>query len=118
MGLVLFDPTAKGRRSVEYPWAWSDEAWRVRLREIRDGWGRTEFLDSCLAEWSPDQRDDPAFRAWFLAHMRRGLSPGSALAFFRMMMESDVSDVLPVVRVPACAASTTGLIGERIDRVD
>ena len=106
VGLVLFDPTAKGRRSVEYPWAWSDEAWRVRLREIRDGWGRTEFLDSCLAEWSPDQRDDPAFRAWFLAHMRRGLSPGSALAFFRMMMESDVSDVLPVVRVPTVILSS------------
>ncbi len=54
VGLVLFDPTAKGRRSVEHPWAWSDEAWRVRLREIRDGWGRTEFLDACLTEWSPE----------------------------------------------------------------
>jgi class 3 adenylate cyclase len=32
--------------------------------------------------------------------MRRSLSPGSALAFFRMMMDSDVSDVLPTVRVP------------------
>jgi hypothetical protein len=38
--------------------------------------------------------------------MRRGLSPGSALAFFRMMMESDVSDVLPVVRVPTVILSS------------
>ncbi len=107
-GLVLFDPTAKGRRSDDYPWALGDEEWRVRLREIRDGWGRTEFLDTCLAEWSPEQRDDPEFRAWFHAHMRRGLSPGSALAFFRMMMDSDVTDVLPVVRVPTVVLSSPG----------
>ena len=105
-GLVLFDPTAKGRRSEDYPWALSDEAWRLRLREIREGWGRTEFLDACLAEWSPAQRDDPEFRSWFLAHMRRSLSPGSALAFFRMMMDSDVSEVLPVVRVPTVVLSS------------
>ena len=38
--------------------------------------------------------------------MRRGLSPGSALAFFRMMRESDVSDVLPTVRVPTVVLAT------------
>ncbi|HSC90530.1 MAG TPA: adenylate/guanylate cyclase domain-containing protein [Gaiellaceae bacterium] len=105
-GLVLFDPTAKGRRSGDYPWAPSDDEWRVRLREVRDGWGRTEFLDACLADWSPEQHDDPEFRAWFLSHMRRGLSPGSALAFFRMTMDSDVAEVLPVVRVPTVVLSS------------
>jgi class 3 adenylate cyclase len=107
-GLVLYDPTAKGLRTDDYPWAMSSDEWRVQLREIREGWGRTEFLDARLAEWSPDQRDDPEFRAWFLTHMRRGLSPGSALAFFRMMMESDVTDVLPVVRVPTVVLSSPG----------
>lgn len=100
LGLVLFDPTAKGMRSDDYPWAPTEEQWIRRLREIREGWGRTAFLDACLAEWSPRQRDDLPFRAWFHSHMRRGLSPGSALAFFRMTMESDVSDVLSAVRVP------------------
>jgi len=107
-GLVLFDPTAKGLRSDDYPWAMSADEWRTQLREIRDGWGRTEFLDARLAEWSPQQRDDPEFRAWFLTHMRRGLSPGSALAFFRMMMDSDVTEVLPVVRVPTVVLSSPG----------
>jgi class 3 adenylate cyclase len=104
--LVLFDPTAKGRPTEDYPWALSEERWRKLLKEIRDGWGRTKFLEARLAEWSPDQRDDPQFRAWFLAHMRRSLSPGSALAFFRMMMDSDVSDVLPAVRVPTVVLSS------------
>lgn len=105
-GLVLFDPTAKGRRTPDYPWALDDAEWRTRLREIRDGWGSTEFLDARLVEWAPERSDDPEFRSWFLAHMRRGLSPGSALALFRMMMESDVSDVLPAVRVPTVVLSS------------
>jgi pimeloyl-ACP methyl ester carboxylesterase len=105
-GLVLFDPSAKGRRTADYPWALDEAEWRTRLREIREGWGRTEFLDARLAEWAPERCDDPDFRLWFLAHMRRGLSPGSALAFFRMTMESDVTDVLPVVRVPTVVLSS------------
>ena len=64
-GLVLFDPSAKGRRTPDYPWALTDAQWRDRLAEIRVGWGRTEFLDACLAEWSPRQLGDPEFRAWF-----------------------------------------------------
>jgi class 3 adenylate cyclase/alpha-beta hydrolase superfamily lysophospholipase len=105
-GLVLIDPSAKGRRTPDYPWARTEGEWRRWLAEVREGWGRTEFLDRCLAEWSPTKRDDPEFREWFHAHMRRGLSPGSALAFFRMTMDSDVSDLLPAVRVPTVVLSS------------
>ena len=105
-GLVLFDPTAKGRLTPDYPWEPDDAEWRNRLAQIREGWGRTDFLEDMLAEWSPAQREDPEFCAWFISHMRRGLSPGSAVAFFRMMRDSDVSDVLPVVRVPTVVLSS------------
>ena len=105
-GLVLIDPTAKGHRTDDYPWAPTEEEWRATLAEVEEGWGRTEFLDLRLADWAPTKQDDPEFRAWFHAHMRRGLSPGSALAFFRMMMDSDVSEVLPAVRVPTVILSS------------
>jgi class 3 adenylate cyclase len=105
-GLVLFDPTAKGRRTPDYPWALTDEEWSSWLDEVREGWGSTDFLERRLAEWAPSEQHDPEFRTWFLAHMRRGLSPGSALAFFRMVMESDVSEVLPSVRVPTVVLSS------------
>jgi class 3 adenylate cyclase len=36
--------------------------------------------------------------------MRRSLSPGAALSFFRTMMEADVTDVLAAVRVPTLIA--------------
>ena len=45
--------------------------------------------------------DDEGFRAWWVTYLRRSLSPGAAVAFYRMMMESDVSDVLPLVRAQA-----------------
>jgi class 3 adenylate cyclase len=105
-GLVLFDPTAKGRRTPDYPWALTDEEWRSWLNEVREGWGRTDFLERQLAEWAPTMQHDPQFRTWFIAHMRRGLSPGSAVAFFQMVRESDVSDVLPSVRVPTVVLSS------------
>ncbi len=60
---------------------------------------------------APEQEDDPLFRWWFVAHMRRGLSPGSSLAFFRMMMDSDVTDVLPAVRVPTVVLASATNVG-------
>ena len=105
-GLVLFIPTAKSRPGPDYPWALDEQAWQTQLADIEERWGSTAYLDERLAEWAPTKRDDPQFRAWFHAHIRRGLSPGSALAFFRMMRESDVSEVLPTVRVPTVVLAT------------
>ena len=53
-----------------------------------------------LHEWAPTVADDAAFQEWFVGHMRRSLSPGAALAFFRTMKDADVSDILPSVAVP------------------
>jgi pimeloyl-ACP methyl ester carboxylesterase len=111
-GLVLLYPTARGRRSTDYPWAPDDDEWRTILAEIRNGWGTTEYLSARLEDWAPTLKDDDEFRAWFIAHMRRGLSPGSALSFFRMMMDSDVSDVLPAVRVPTVVFAKPSERGE------
>jgi class 3 adenylate cyclase/pimeloyl-ACP methyl ester carboxylesterase len=99
-GLVLLDPSASGARTPDYPWAPTEQEWRTRLAEVREGWGTRDFFERFLREWAPTMADDEAFQEWFVWHMRRSLSPGAALAFFRMMKESDVTDVLPAVRVP------------------
>jgi len=99
--LLLLDPIAKGTRAADYPWAPTEDEWRLRLAEIREAWGRRDFFERLLREWSPEAPRDREFVEWFVAHMRRSLSPGAAVALFRMAMESDVSDVLPAVRVPS-----------------
>jgi class 3 adenylate cyclase len=98
--LILHEPRIKGRRSDDYPWAKSDEDWRAWLREVGASWGSTEFLEGQLREYSPSVADDPDFRSWYVRHMRSSASPGAAAAFQRMVMEGDVTDVLPTVRVP------------------
>ena len=99
-GLVVFDPRVKGTRTDDYPWADTPETWRERLAEVRAGWGSRDYLERLAEEWAPEVADDPAFRDWFVWHMRRSLSPGAALTTFRAAMELDVSDVLSAVRVP------------------
>jgi class 3 adenylate cyclase/pimeloyl-ACP methyl ester carboxylesterase len=99
-GLILIDPSARGRRAPDYPWAPTDEEWRDWLAQVSEGWGKRDFFERLLKEQAPTKADDAAFLEWFVWHMRRSLSPGAALSFYRMMMESDVSDVLSAVRVP------------------
>jgi class 3 adenylate cyclase len=99
-GVVLFDPMVRGLRSEQYPWAPTEEEARERLAAIRAGWGERTFLENLAAEWAPEVAADAAFRAWFVDHMRRSMTPGAAVTSFRAQMELDVTDVLSAVRVP------------------
>jgi class 3 adenylate cyclase len=110
-GLMLLDPSVRGLRAPDYPWAPTEEEWRRRIADVRAGWGSREYLLRLLSEWAPTVADDVDFQDWFVEHMRRSMSPGAALAFFRTMMEADVRDVLPSVRVPTlilCRSSERG----------
>ena len=110
-GLVLFDPEPRGLRADDYPWAPTEVEWRERLREVREGWGTREYLERLAAELAPTRAHDPAFRDWFVTHMRRSLSPGAALAFHRMTAEADVSDVLSAIRVPTLILHRPSMVG-------
>ena len=118
--LVLFDPSPKGRRSPDYPWARSDEEWRDWLREVGEGWGTPEFFGRQLREYTPTRAEDEEFRAWYVRHMRQSASPGAAVAFQRMVMDGDVTDVLAAIRVPtlvlhrASSAGPAAYVAERI----
>lgn len=90
----------RGTRTDDYPWARSDDEWDQWLAEVREGWGRREFLERLADAWAPSEADDLEFRAWFVSHMRRSLSPAAVVAFFRAVRHADASDVMPAVRVP------------------
>lgn len=109
--LVLYDPHARSTPSDDYPWAPTEEEWRRRLTEVRDGWGTVEHFRRLLAEWAPERAGDEEFLAWFVLHMRRSMSPGAALAFLRATMGADVCDVLQAVRVPTLVLAAPDRIG-------
>jgi len=98
--LILLEPMVRGTWSPDYPWTPTEDEWRQRLAEIRDGWGSREYFVRLLHEWAPDAPEDEEFVDWFATHLRRSMSPGAAVALFRTTMESDVSGVLAAVRVP------------------
>jgi class 3 adenylate cyclase len=110
-GLALLEPSVRGSRATDYPWAPSEEEWRQRLAAVREGWGRREYFAELLQELGPSIAGDKTFLDWFVTHMRRSLSPGAALAFYRSMMSADVSDVLPAVRVPTLVLCRPSLRG-------
>ncbi len=110
-GLVLFDPSVKGTRTPDYPWAPTQEEWRERLAAVRAGWGERGYLEGLAREWAPEVAERDDFRDWFVWHMRRSLSPGAALTSFRTAMELDVRDVLTAVRVPTLVLPRPALPG-------
>ena len=68
------------------------------IEDIRRGWGTREYADATMDRFHPDA--DAAYREWYVNVQRLAASPGAAVAFFRMLYESDISDVLPSIRVP------------------
>lgn len=90
--LVLFSPYA----TVE-----ADEADRQAwVRDMRDHWGEREWMERFSAQISPEYADDPELMDWFVWMQRAAASPAAAADFARMQMETDITDVLPTIKVP------------------
>jgi class 3 adenylate cyclase len=91
--LALFHPVATPAEPSEF-----EEAW---IRRIRSQWGTQEFTDELLQIISPalyERGDDE--RLWFANWLRVSLSPEFAYAFNRASLESDLRQVMPVVKAP------------------
>ena len=53
-----------------------------------------------MRAWAPSMAEDPALVAWFARMQRLAASPGEARIISRAMVDLDVRDVLPRIRVP------------------
>jgi class 3 adenylate cyclase len=89
--LALFHPV------VRFPGV--DEALSELVR-LRDEWGTQAFSDQLL-EWNvPSFLESEEDRLWFANWLRVGASPAVAYGMNRAWIETDLSEVLPAVRVP------------------
>jgi class 3 adenylate cyclase len=91
--LVLFHPVVAGGGTE------SREV-QEELGAIRERWGTREFSDELVQLVSPTLYSDEAYRDWCADALRVGASPAVAYALNRAYRESDLSEVLPAVRVP------------------
>jgi len=101
-GLILVNPHASPADVPPAPRS-GDEA--------RESWGTRELSEELARAVYPSLASDPAFLRWHADYLRFSASPGAAAEFFRMLHDTDISDVLPTIRLPT-------LIVYRPDRRD
>jgi class 3 adenylate cyclase len=94
IALVVFQPSARGGH-----WE-SPEEMEKELRELRERWGTQEWCDELLRQLAPTLAERDEDREWFANWLRVGASPSVAHALNRAFYDTDLSDVLPAVRVP------------------
>ena len=77
----------------------TEEEHRAELRRIRQAFGRQEEFDREDGGY-PSMDHDDEFRRALRATVRASTSPGGAVDFLRTYFETDIRDVLPLIRVP------------------
>jgi class 3 adenylate cyclase/pimeloyl-ACP methyl ester carboxylesterase len=88
--IVLFHPIARHDETIDHD----------RLAELRERWGTQAYCDWMLSFNAPSLLESDEERHWFANWIRVGASPASAYAQNRAFAETDLSDLLPAVRVP------------------
>ena len=76
------------------------EIWHRRVREARSKWGTREYQMRELRRYWPSLVGDRMFEQWYVNHERLAASPGAAAWFMRVLMETDIREVLPAISVP------------------
>ena len=94
-GLILIHSPARARQDVDYPIG-LDEATLGHWQKMMSEWD----LDSIIMMAFPSRGNDERFIQWGRRYMRSMASPTAMLAYSREMMETDVRDLLPSIRVP------------------
>jgi class 3 adenylate cyclase len=103
--LVLYRPFGRGLQSPEYPWAPTREHALERLRVTRQNWGNRAFFESRARRLNPQWADDPDYIEWFVWNNRLSVNPGAMVELRRIWHETDITDVLPSIRVPTLVLS-------------
>jgi len=110
-GLVLFHPMVKGEGT-------DDREKQQELSELREQWGTQAWCDELLKVGSPTLYANVEHRRWFSNWLRVGASPSAAYALNRAYAETDLTEVLPAVRVPTLVLYRQGRLGAEEDALD
>jgi class 3 adenylate cyclase len=100
VALILQNTWPRVIEAPDYPIGDPVEKWHQRVREVRTRWGEREYQLGQLRKYYPSKVGDPVFEQWYVNHERLAASPGAAAWFMRILMETDIREVLPAISVP------------------
>jgi len=96
--LIMYASVARTSWAADYHWAMTLEQ-REELSERNIAtWG--EVNSEAMSAWAPSMAADPTLVAWFARMQRLAASPGEARIISRAMIDVDVREALPRIRVP------------------
>jgi class 3 adenylate cyclase len=103
--LVTYGAAPRMAWAPDYTWGIRPELYNEAAKEaVRDGWG-----DGVLLElFAPCCADDERMREVWGTFQRLGASPSMGVATLEAMLEIDVRDILPSVRVPTLLIHRAG----------
>jgi class 3 adenylate cyclase/pimeloyl-ACP methyl ester carboxylesterase len=110
-GLVLNSASSRLYRTEDYPFGFPERIRESGLAWWLERWGTGRQLELT----APALADDPHELEGMGRFERFAASPGVARAFFRLIAQYDVREILPAVRVPTLVLHRTG---DRYIRVD
>jgi class 3 adenylate cyclase len=96
--LVLINTAPRMSRSPELPWLPTRAEREREIQAMVSAWSDPQAVADQFGIGSPSATDEE--RQGFARVIRLSVSPGSAAAYLRMNMDVDISDVLPLIRVP------------------
>ena len=91
--LALFHPSVR--------WPLGEQETQEMLSNIRERWGTQEHADKMLQSGGLSLYPNDEYRRWFANSQRVNMSPAVAYALHRAFSETDLTDLLPAIRVPA-----------------
>jgi class 3 adenylate cyclase/pimeloyl-ACP methyl ester carboxylesterase len=112
LGLVLYNPVAKGTWAPDYPWAPTAEEWRRETDDQVASWGTYAQAENLVRQMASSRVDDMQFVAAQARMLRLSASPGAAATIQRMAADVDVRDVLAAIRIPTLVANMPSTRGE------
>jgi class 3 adenylate cyclase/pimeloyl-ACP methyl ester carboxylesterase len=101
--LCLYAPFARVIEASDYPFGYPREAVDSMVELAGQTWGSGQ-----VAPTAPSLEGDQRFLEWFGRYQRRSASPSAAKRFLRMAIQTDVRDVLPLIRVPTVVLHRSG----------
>lgn len=101
-GLVLYGSYAKRIRAEGYPWAQTQDEWRIYTDRLVNQW-----------DWEADMRlrcpsADVPMQRWWAQRMRASATPSTVRALLDINSLVDVRDALPATRVPTLVLHRVG----------